>query len=119
VVEGDHALSVEILHSWLVLRVHPGTTEERKQEIVAQWYRESTENGSPALIARWAPVIGVTVERFYMQQVKTKRGGVIITLKRFASTLNWPKSPRSASNTSWSMKWRIYWNQLTTPASSP
>ena len=74
VVEGDHAPSVEILHSRLVLRAHPGTTEERKQEIVAQWYRDQMKVTIPAVIARWTQVMGVAVERFYVQQMKTKWG---------------------------------------------
>jgi predicted metal-dependent hydrolase len=28
----------------------------------------------PSLIAKWAPVMGVTVERFYVQHMKTKWG---------------------------------------------
>jgi predicted metal-dependent hydrolase len=74
VVEGDYVPSVEILHSRLVLRVHPGTTEERKQEIVAQWYRDQMKVAIPAVIARWTQVMGVAIERFYVQQMKTKWG---------------------------------------------
>jgi hypothetical protein len=74
VVEGDHAPSVEVLHSRLVLRVHPRTTEEKKQEIVAQWYRDQMKAAVPVVIARWTQVMGVAVERFYVQQMKTKWG---------------------------------------------
>jgi predicted metal-dependent hydrolase len=74
VVEGDYVPSVEILHSRLVLRVHTGTTEERKQEIVAQWYRDQMKVAARAVVARWTQVMGVVVERFYVQQMKTKWG---------------------------------------------
>ncbi|MDR3725968.1 MAG: SprT family zinc-dependent metalloprotease [Terracidiphilus sp.] len=74
VAEGDHAPSVEILHSRLVLRVHPGTTEERKREIVAQWYRDQMKAVVPVAIAKWTQVMGVGVERFYVQQMRTKWG---------------------------------------------
>jgi predicted metal-dependent hydrolase len=74
VVEGDQAPSIEVQHSRLLLRVHPEATEEKKREIVAQWYREQIRVAVPALIARWTPVMGVTVERFYIQQMKTKWG---------------------------------------------
>lgn len=74
VVERDQAPSLEIQHSHLLVRVPPETTDERKQEIVAQWYRTEMRAAVPALIARWTPVMGVTVERFYVQQMKTKWG---------------------------------------------
>jgi predicted metal-dependent hydrolase len=54
--------------------VHPGTTEEKKRKIVAQWYRDQLKIEVPALIAKWTPVMGVTVKRFYLQHMKTKWG---------------------------------------------
>jgi predicted metal-dependent hydrolase len=45
-----------------------------KQEIVAQWYRNQLRVAVPFLIAKWTMVMGVTVERFYVQQMKTKWG---------------------------------------------
>jgi hypothetical protein len=45
-----------------------------KQEIVAQWYRNQLRVAVPFLIAKWTMVMGVTVERLYVQQMKTKWG---------------------------------------------
>jgi predicted metal-dependent hydrolase len=74
VIEGDWAPSIEVQHSRLLLRVRPGTTDEMKREIAAQWYRNQVRTVAPSLIARWTTVMGVTVERFYVQQMKTKWG---------------------------------------------
>jgi hypothetical protein len=74
VIEGDQTPSVEIQHSRLLLHVRPETTEEKKQEIVAQWYRNQMRVAIPSLIDSWTPVIGVTVQGFYVQQMKTKWG---------------------------------------------
>jgi predicted metal-dependent hydrolase len=74
VIEGDWAPSIELQHSRLLLRVRPGTTDEMKREIAAQWYRNHVRTVAPSVIARWSPVMGVTVERFYVQQMKTKWG---------------------------------------------
>jgi predicted metal-dependent hydrolase len=65
---------VKLKHSKMLLRVRPGTSDERKQAIVAQWYREQIKAATPDLIARWEPVSGVKVERFFVQQMKTKWG---------------------------------------------
>ena len=73
-IEGDQAPSIEVQHSRLLLHVSPGIAEEKKQEIVAQWYRSQMKVPVPSLIARWAPVMGVKVAGFYVQQMKTKWG---------------------------------------------
>lgn len=74
VVAGERAPSLEIQHSRLLLRVPPETTEERKQEIVSQWYRNQLRAAVPSLIALWTPVMGVAVAGFYIQRMKTKWG---------------------------------------------
>jgi predicted metal-dependent hydrolase len=74
VIEGTPASSVEIQHNRLLLRVQPGANEEKEREIIAQWYRNQMRAVVPSLISKWTPVIGATVERFYVQQMKTKWG---------------------------------------------
>lgn len=74
-VEEDAPPTVELQHSRILLRVRPETSDEKKRAILAQWYREQIKACVPALIARWQPLIGVKVERFFIQQMKTKWGG--------------------------------------------
>ena len=74
VIEGDLTPSVEIKHSALQLHVKLGTPHKRKQAIVAQWYREQVKAATVPLLAKWKPVIGVSVKKFYVQQMKTKWG---------------------------------------------
>ncbi len=40
VIEADAAASVQIKHRTLILRVRPGTTQEKRQDILASWYRQ-------------------------------------------------------------------------------
>lgn len=65
---------VELKHRKILLRVEPGTNDDTKQSIVAQWYREQIRAAVPSLIAKWAPVIGVKVDRVFVQKMKTKWG---------------------------------------------
>ena len=74
VLEGDVATSIAVKHSRLLLRVPKRASTEKKRAVLAEWYREQMKAVVPLLIAKWAPVIGVTVERVYMQQMKTKWG---------------------------------------------
>ena len=58
----------------MLLRVRPGTDEQRRQDLVEEWYREQIKEVAPALIATWEPRMGVKVARFFVQRMKTKWG---------------------------------------------
>ena len=56
------------------LQVPPGANHYRKEDDVAQWYREQIKAAVPALIAKWEPMVGVNVKRVFVQKMKTKWG---------------------------------------------
>lgn len=72
--EVDTAPSVEITHSRMILRVRPGTNEEKREAIVDDWYREQVKQAVPPLLAKWQQLIGVETSRFFVQRMKTKWG---------------------------------------------
>jgi len=74
VSESDEPPSVELKHSRMVLRMRPGTDERRRQALMEAWYREQIKQAVPLLLARWKPLMGVRVERFFVQRMKTKWG---------------------------------------------
>lgn len=61
-------------HSRLVLSVRPGATEEKKREVLERWYRDQIREITPRLIAKWERIIGVRVQDFHVQRMKTKWG---------------------------------------------
>lgn len=74
VTESEAPPSIELKHSRMLLRVRPGTGEERRQALVEEWYREQLKEAVPPLLARWQPLLGVQVERWFVQRMKTKWG---------------------------------------------
>jgi predicted metal-dependent hydrolase len=74
VVESDEPPSIELQHNRMLLRVRPRTDEEKKQALVEEWYRAQLREAVPPLLARWQPLLGVEVERFFVQRMKTKWG---------------------------------------------
>jgi predicted metal-dependent hydrolase len=74
VSESDEPPSVELKHSRMVLRMRPGKDERRRQALIEAWYREQIKQAVPLLLARWQPLMGVRVERFFVQRMKTKWG---------------------------------------------
>ena len=58
----------------MLLWVRTGASDEKKQAVVEEWYREQIKQAVPALIAKWEPIVGVSVKRFFVQRMKTKWG---------------------------------------------
>ena len=74
VIECDLAPEIALKHNRMILTVRVGTDEAAKEVVVAQWYREQIKAVAPELIAKWGPILGVSVNRFFVQQMKTKWG---------------------------------------------
>jgi predicted metal-dependent hydrolase len=74
VTHEHRAPCIELEHSRIRLRVRPGTDEKRRQSLMDGWYREQVKEAVPPLIAKWQPLIGVRVNRFFVQRMKTRWG---------------------------------------------
>lgn len=74
VTESDEPSAVELKHRRMLLRVRPGAGEDKRQALVEEWYRERLKEAVPPLLARWQPLLGVKVERWFVQRMKTKWG---------------------------------------------
>ncbi len=74
VSESDERPLIELKHSSMLLRVRPRTDEDKRQALVEAWYRERLREAVTPLLERWQPLLGVTVERFFVQRMKTKWG---------------------------------------------
>lgn len=74
VTEHDGPVKVDLEYSKLALWVRPGASDETKQAAVESWYREQIKAVVPSLIAKWEPLLDVTVDRFFVQRMKTRWG---------------------------------------------
>jgi predicted metal-dependent hydrolase len=74
VVEEPSVPRVELKHNNIILRINPGSNHDKKEDVVAQWYREQIKAAVPALIAKWEPMLGIRVQRIFVQKMKTKWG---------------------------------------------
>jgi hypothetical protein len=58
----------------MILRVRPGTDESKRQAIVEEWYRTQLRQAVAPLLSKWESLIGVKVERLFVQRMKTRGG---------------------------------------------
>lgn len=93
VAYSEDALGIFLRHSKIILRVKPGTDLETKQAIVEDWYRQLLKEAISPLIAKWEPILGVKVSRFYVQRMKTKWGSCNPSAKSIRLNTELAKKP--------------------------
>jgi hypothetical protein len=93
IIECDEAPSVELKHSRMYLRLRAGTPGNRRQTVVEAWYREQIRKAVPSLIAKWEPVLGVNVQKFFVQKMKTKWGSCNSASKTIRLNTDLAKKP--------------------------
>jgi len=74
IVEREGPPQVLLRHNKILLQVRPATATKRRQEILDEWYRGQLRSAVQPLIAKWEQIIGVQVERVFVQRMKTKWG---------------------------------------------
>ena len=78
----------------MVLHVRAGASQGKKQVILEDWYRDQLKQAIPPLIAKWQPLIGVMVKRFYVQRMKTKWGSCSPGTRSIRLNTDLAKKPR-------------------------
>jgi len=78
----------------LVMTVRPGTLPAKRAEILDAWYRDLLREAIPDIIARWEPVIGVKVSRFFIQRMKTKWGSCTPASRNIRLNTDLARKPR-------------------------
>ncbi|HEY9054777.1 MAG TPA: SprT family zinc-dependent metalloprotease, partial [Rectinemataceae bacterium] len=75
VKEADEKPSVRMTHRGITLTVRPGTSRERRAEIMHEWSKSLLHEAVPDMIAAWEPRLDVSVAAYFLQRMKTKWGG--------------------------------------------
>lgn len=75
VVEQDAKPGVKLDHRRITLTIRPGSSPEKREEVMHDWHRALLHQTIPALIQKWQPILGVAVSAYFLQRMKTKWGG--------------------------------------------
>jgi len=74
VVERDGRPNVQVDHRRITLSVRPGSSLAKREEVMHGWHRSLLHATLPPLIAKWEGRLGVKVQRYFLQRMKTKWG---------------------------------------------
>jgi len=80
-------------HSKLELYVNENTTRENRYKVLEKFYRDNLKIEIDKLVAKWEVIIGINVEYWKIQKMKTKWGSCNIEAKRLLFNLELAKVP--------------------------
>jgi len=93
IAESPQPPSVELNHNRIVLHVRPHTSVQARQIILEEWYREQIKREVPRLLAKWEPIIGVKIGRYFIRRMKTKWGSCNVRSRSILLNTDLAKKP--------------------------
>lgn len=70
----DSKPGVSIDHRFIRLTVRPDSDIARRAEVMHDWHKAQLHRVVPRLIRKWQPKLGVTVQAYFLQKMKTRWG---------------------------------------------
>lgn len=93
VIEQDTSPKIVLKRKEIQMYVRPETTQEKKQELLDEWYRSELKRIVPPMIESWEKTIGVSASEFGIKKMKTKWGTCNHDARRIWLNLELAKKP--------------------------
>jgi predicted metal-dependent hydrolase len=90
--EGPAEISIQN-NTTLELLICPGTSRDKREAVLHQWYRQRLRQQIPQLIAKWEKKINVPVNDWGIKKMKTRWGTCNIVARRIWVNLELAKKP--------------------------
>jgi len=74
IAEEDDKPGVKLGHRHLILRVRPGSSAQKRAEVMHEWHKTVLHAAVPGLISKWEGKLGVRASGYFLQRMKTKWG---------------------------------------------
>ena len=90
----DSAPKVEMKQkTYMDMYLRPGTSTEKREKIIEQFYRSELKKQIPALISKWEKITKTYVKEFKIKKMKTKWGSCNQKYRRIWLNLELSKKP--------------------------
>lgn len=73
-IESSGRPRIDLAGDRLMMQVAPRTSVEQRRALLDRWYRRQLRGAVPDAIARWEPVMGVSVTRWTIRRMRTRWG---------------------------------------------
>lgn len=94
VEEADTKPSVKLDHKHIVLTVRPNSNADKRAEVMHEWHKSLLHVVVPGLIAKWRVRLGVHVNGYFLQRMKTRWGSCNYHSGRIRLNTELVKKPR-------------------------
>ncbi|AEF80985.1 M48 family metallopeptidase [Leadbettera azotonutricia] len=74
IVEKPGNPKITISDGCIKMKVRPGATTAKKQELLDKWYRNAVKEAAPLIIKKWEPLLKVEVLGLYVRKMKSHWG---------------------------------------------
>jgi predicted metal-dependent hydrolase len=75
VAHADAKPNILLDHRRITLTVRPGSSTEKRAQVMHEWHKSLLHEAVPALIKKWEARLGVQVKQYFLQRMKTRWGG--------------------------------------------
>jgi len=72
--EVDGRPAVKLSHRRMTLQVRPGSSPEKRAELMHEWHKSLLHAIVPGLVSKWEVKLGVDASGYFLQRMKTKWG---------------------------------------------
>ena len=93
VTEMDASPKIILKRKEILMIVRPNTTQDKKREILDEWYRDELKRIIPRMIGVWEKKIGVEANEYGIKRMRTKWGTCNPIAKRIWINLELAKKP--------------------------
>lgn len=91
----DAPPTVEISHRQMIMRIRQNWSHDQKKVFLESWYRDQVKEALPRVIRKWESKMGVRVNRFFVQKMKTQWGSCNPCLRNIRLNTELAKKPRN------------------------
>jgi predicted metal-dependent hydrolase len=93
VIKQDATPKIVLRKSAIEMHTRPNTTQEKRKELLDEWYRSELKKIAPQLIEKWEKKIGVKAEAYGIKKMRTRWGTCNPKAKRIWLNLELAKKP--------------------------
>ena len=80
-------------HSHIFLYLRRGSTREKRESVMTEWYRAELKKDTLLLLEKWQKIIGVPVDNWGVKRMKTRWGSCNVKMRRIWLNLELAKKP--------------------------
>ncbi|MBL7785960.1 MAG: M48 family metallopeptidase [Chitinophagales bacterium] len=94
VINSNEAAHIELGHQDINLYIKANSTKEKKAAVLYEWQKNLLRAFIKKIVAKWEPILGVKINAFFVQKMKTRWGSCNYQAKNIRLNTELVKKPK-------------------------